>query len=444
MRDTPSSVDPEATLRKVARRLVPFLVACFFAAYLDRVNLGFAALTMNRDLELSPTAYGWGAGVFFLGYSLFEAPSNYILHHVGARRWIARIMISWGLVSAAMAFVWNETSFVALRFLLGVAEAGFAPGAILYLTYWIPLERRARLLGAFLIAVPLSTAVGAPISGLILEWADGALGLKGWQWLFVLEALPTLALGAAAAFYLTDRPRDAGWLGAGEREWLARRIESEAAALGEDDHAIWPALTDLRTFVLGLAYFGVVLSLYGLGMWLPQIAAAFGLGPIAAGFATSAPFLCGAVAMTLWSRRSDRLQERVRHTALGAAAGGLGLLLAAASSGHGGHDGGHAALSLLALCIAAGGTLAAMPPFWALCTDEVRGTRAALTIALVNSIGNLAGLVGPYLVGWIRESTGDFRFALLALASGPFACVAIVLCLGRSRAPATANGVHRM
>lgn len=428
---TGGEVDAEATLRKVARRLIPFLVACFFAAYLDRVNLGFAALTMNADLGLSPTAYGWGAGVFFLGYSLFEAPSNYVLHRAGARRWIARIMVSWGVVSALMAFVWNETSFVALRFLLGVAEAGFAPGAILYLTYWIPLARRARVLGAFLIAVPLSTVVGAPVSGVILEWCGGVAGLKGWQWLFILEAAPAIALGVAAYFYLTDKPRHAAWLAPQEREWLAARIEAEAAALGSDDHAIWPALSDARTMALGLAYFGVVLSLYGLGMWLPQIAAGFGLGPIGAGLATAAPFLCGAVAMVLWSRRSDRLNERVRHTALAASAAGVGLSLAAWSQSP--------AFALLFLCVAASGTLASMPPFWAFCTDAVQGTRAALSIAIVNSIGNLAGLAGPYLVGLIKQSTGEFSYALLALAAGPFACSAVILALGRRDKSTIAN-----
>lgn len=414
------AIDSAATMRKVARRLIPFLVACFFCAYLDRVNLGFAALTMNRDLGFSPTVYGWGAGVFFFGYALFEAPSNYVLHRVGARLWIARIMLSWGVVSALMAAVWNEASFIALRFLLGVAEAGFAPGAILYLTYWIPAEQRARALGAFLFAVPLSTAVGAPLSGLALELMDGALGLRGWQWLFILEALPTLALGAVAFFYLTDKPRDAKWLSRREREWLAARIEREdAARRAPDDHAVWPALRDPRTLALGLAYFGIVLSLYGLGMWLPQIVSAFGLAPIGAGFVTAIPFACGAAAMILWSRRSDRRDERIRHTALAAFVAAAGLAVAAWRR--------EPLPAMIALSVAASGTLAAMPPFWTLATASVAGTRAAIAIALVNSIGNLAGFFGPYLVGWIKETTGEFSLALLALAAGPLVCALVTL-----------------
>jgi ACS family tartrate transporter-like MFS transporter len=414
--------DAEATLTKVSRRLIPFLVACFFAAYLDRVNLGFAALTMNRDLNFSPIVFGWGAGVFFIGYALFEVPSNYVLHRVGARRWIARIMISWGVVSALMALVWNETSFLALRLLLGVAEAGFAPGVLLYLTYWIPRARRGRVFGAFLVAVPLSTAIGAPISGAVLVLMDGVAGLAGWQWLFILEAAPAVALGAAAYVYLTDRPKDAHWLAPAERDWLQAQIEREEAEEPPGGHAIWPALRDPRTLALGAAYFGVVLSLYGLGMWLPQIAQTFGHGPVGVGFITAIPFLCGAVAMVAWGAHSDKTGECVRHTAIAAIAAAGGLAASAYCEG--------LTASVIALSVAAAGTLAAMPTFWSLATARLSGTRAAVGIALINSIGNLAGFLGPYLVGWIKQTTGEFSLALLALAAGPLFCAALMLRLG--------------
>jgi ACS family tartrate transporter-like MFS transporter len=290
-----TDIDADRTIAKVTRRLIPFLIACFFVAYLDRVNIGFAALTMNKELGLSPQTFGWGAGVFFIGYCLFEAPSNYILHRVGARRWIARIMISWGVVSGLMALIWDETSFVSLRLLLGVAEAGFAPGVILYLTYWIPAERRALSLGAFLMAVPLSSAFGAPLSSLVLTTMDGVANLSGWRWLFILEAAPSIILGAVALFYLTDRPKDASWLEPVERHWLQARLDSEQQTL--EDPSPWSMLRHPRVIVLGLAYFGVVSSLYGLGFWLPQIVDAFGYGVLASGFIVSIPYACGALAM---------------------------------------------------------------------------------------------------------------------------------------------------
>ena len=422
-------VDANQTVSKVARRLVPFLVACFFAAYLDRVNVGFAALSMNADLGFSSEIFGFGAGIFFIGYSLFEAPSNFILHRVGARRWIARIMVSWGLVSALMAFVWDSASFLALRFLLGVAEAGFAPGAILYLTYWIPLERRARILGAFLLAVPLSSAVGAPLSSLALAAMDGVAGLKGWQWLFLLEAIPSMLLGIVAFFYLTDKPKDADWLTPAERTWLQARLDGEQAANNAShDEAFWRTLRHPRVLALGVAYFGVVSSLYGVGFWLPQIVHGFGYGVIESGFVTAIPYVCAAIAMVVWSRHSDRKGERFWHTALPALAAAMGL----AASGYAGSP----TTAMLSLSVAATGTLAAMPPFWTLPTAFLSGLGAAVGIALVNSIGNLAGFFGPYLVGWIKTGTGDFSSALTALAIGPILCAVIVL---RLRGPSPAS-----
>lgn len=420
-------VDPNATLARVTRRLIPFLALCYCAAYLDRVNLSFAAATMNRDLHFSPAVYGWGAGVFFIGYALLETPSNYILHRVGARLWIARIMVSWGIVSASMAFVRDETSFYALRFLLGAAEAGFMPGVILYLTYWFPQAQRARILAAFLFAVPLATVIGAPLSGAVLSSMEGLGGYRGWQWLFILEAVPALALGVVTWFYLTDRPASAHWLSPVERCWLVAQLASETDAGGEraEAHEFLPALRDTRALGLGVAYFGVVLALYGLSMWLPQIVEGYGLDVVAAGLVTATPFMLGAVAMLLWGRRSDRRGERRWHTAAAACLAAAGLLAAAAA--------GSLATAIAAISVAAVGVFAALPPFWAIVTGAFQGARAAIVIALVNAIGNLAGFFGPHLVGWIKEATGGYSPALLALAAGPLVCAALIVYLGRDR-----------
>ncbi|HEX7800530.1 MAG TPA: MFS transporter, partial [Asticcacaulis sp.] len=388
--------------------------------YLDRVNVGFAALTMNDELGLSPTVYGWGAGVFFFGYCLLEAPSNHILERVGARRWIARIMVSWGIVSAMMGLVWNETSFLVLRFLLGAAEAGFSPGVILFLTYWVPARYRARSVGLFLLALPLATAVGAPLSGLLLSTMDGVGGASAWRWLFFIEAAPAILLGVAAYFYLTDKPQEARWLAPQERALLTRVLDQEKSSRkAAGAHPLWRMLGDPWVIRLGVIYFGVVAALYGLGFWLPQIVSAFGYGPLGAGLLTAIPYACGGVAMALWSRRSDKNGERVYHSAAAAllAAGGL-----AASAFF------NAPIpSILALTAASVGTLAAMPPFWTLPTAFLCAEVAAVGIALVNSIGNLAGFFGPYLVGWIKETSNDFSYALLALSAAPlFSAVLLV------------------
>jgi ACS family tartrate transporter-like MFS transporter len=321
-------IDADRTIAKVTRRLVPFLIVCFFAAYLDGVNIGFAARTMDKELGFSPQTFGWGAGVFFIGYCLFEAPSNFILHRAGAGRWIARIMVSWGVVSGMMALVRGETSFFSLRLLLGVAEAGFAPGVILYLTYWVPAERRALSLGAFLMAVPLSSAFGAPLSSLVLSTMDGVANLSGWRWLFIVEAAPSIVLGVIALFYLTNRPKDARWLEPAERTWLQARLDAELAPL-EDPLDPWSMLRHPRVILLGLAYFGVVLSLYGLGFWLPQMVETYGYGVVATGFIVSIPYVCGALAMMAWSQSSDRSGERHFHTAFAALLATSGLAVSA-------------------------------------------------------------------------------------------------------------------
>src|SRR6195952_5457649 len=288
-----------STIRAISWRLIPFLVLAYFLAYLDRVNLGFAALTMNAEFKFSPTVFSWVAGIFFFGYFLFEVPSNLALEKFGASRWIARIMVTWGVISALMATITGVWSFYGLRFLLGLAEAGFFPGIILYLTYWYPAEYRARFLAAFAIAVPVSTVIGAPISGMLLG-LDGVMGLKGWQWLFLIEGIPSVLLGIVTWFYLTDRPAKANWLTAEQKAWLASKLEAEIAAKQATKHlTLGQALSSPKVITLSLIYFGFVAALYGMQFWLPQIVKAFGFSNLQTGFVTAVPSLLGTIWITL-------------------------------------------------------------------------------------------------------------------------------------------------
>jgi ACS family tartrate transporter-like MFS transporter len=411
-----------AVMAKVTRRLIPFLVACYLTAYLDRVNISFAALSMNADLGLSAALFGWGAGIFFIGYALFEVPSNYILHRVGARRWIARIMVSFGILSGAMAAAFNPASFLVLRGLLGIAEAGFFPGILLYLSYWIPAAYRARSLAAFLLAVPVATVIGAPLSGLLLASMDGMLGLAGWRWLFIVEALPSIILGILAFIHLTDRPGAADWLTPKERAWLEARMAREQASFGQDRAEIfWLGMRDPRVILLSLAYFGIVCAHYGLGLWLPQIVHGFGFGPIATGFFTAIPYAIGGIAMILWSRSCDRTGERHKYAALAAVLAAFGLATAAWLT--------EPPAILLALTLATAGSLAAMPAFWTLPMAFLSQAAAAAGIALINAIGNLAGFFGPLIIGMVKQASGEFSFAMLALAAGPAAAAILILAL---------------
>ncbi len=398
----------DALSGKVARRLLPFLMLCYFFAYLDRVNVGFAALTMNRDIGLSATAYGLGAGLFFLGYVAFEVPSNLILERVGARIWIARIMVTWSLVSASTAFVVGEASFSLVRVLLGLAEAGFFPGIILYLTYWFPAAQRAGIVGTFMMAVPLSAAIGAPLSVLVLSLTDGWLGLAGWQWLYLLEAFPSLLLGVATLFVLTDRPETAGWLTAGERETLVARMAADRHARPDRTAHLGRALRDPRVLGLGLVYFGLSTGLYAVGLWLPQIVSAFGFTTLGTGFVTAVPYLVSAVGMVAWTRRSDRTGERTRHVALPTIGAGLALLVASRTDAP--------FPTILALSAAALGIFSALPTFWTLPTRLLTGSAAAGGIALINALGSLGGFAGPAMMGWIRDATGHFSHALATVA----------------------------
>jgi len=400
-----------STIRAISWRLIPFLVLAYFLSYLDRVNLGFAALTMNKELNFSPTVFSWGAGIFFIGYFLFEVPSNLALEKFGASRWIARIMITWGIISALMAVVSGVWSFYGVRFLLGVAEAGFFPGIILYLTYWYPAQYRARFLAAFAVAVPVSTVIGAPVSGLLLG-LDGAMGLQGWQWLFIIEGVPSVLLGIVTWFYLTDRPAKADWLSAEQKAWLAAKLDSEVAAKQAATHlTLGQALSSPKVIALSLVYFGFVAALYGMQFWLPTIVKAFGFSNAQTGFVITVPYLFGTVAMILWARHSDATRERVMHVGAPLLLTGVALSLCGYVT--------DPMTTMVVLTVAAIGVFCTFGVFWTLPTAWLSGTAAAGAIALINSIGNLAGFVGPYLIGWVKETTGSTSTGLFVLAVLP-------------------------
>jgi MFS transporter, ACS family, tartrate transporter len=418
------NVHPQQVMGKVARHLVPFLIFCYFLAYLDRVNIGFAALTMNKDLGLSASAFGFAASIFFIGYFVFEVPSNLLLEKYGARIWIARIMISWGILSTAMAFVWNDTSFCVLRFIFGIAEAGFFPGIILYLTYWFPAEMRARMVGAFMVAVPGSAVIGSPLSTWILDaFVSEPLGLKGWQWLFIIQGLPTIITGILVLKWLTDSPEKAAWLTPEERTWLANRMAAERATKEAVHHfTVKEALTHPRILALSVVYFGAVIGLYGLSLWLPTIIKNFGVSIMQTGILGSLPALAGAIGMVLWTRHSDATSERKWHMVIPCVIGAIGLIMAGIVESP--------TTSFLLLIVAGLGIYTSLPSFWPLPTAMLTGSAAAGGIALVNSIGNLGGFVGPYVVGLVKDLTGGFAGGLYLLAAFLLLAAVIVIVLG--------------
>lgn len=410
---------------KVRWRLVPFLIACYFAAYLDRVNIGFAALTMNEDIGIGPEAFGFTAGIFFLGYCLFEVPSNVLLARFGARVWIGRIMVTWGLISMSMALVTDATQLMILRFLLGVAEAGFFPGIIFYLTRWIPTAQRAGVVSSFMMAIPLSNLFGAPLSGWILDSFHDVGGLAGWQWLFILEALPSIALGIVAFWYLTDAPSDARWLSPPEREALQRVIAEEAAAReATRKYTLKEALTDRRILALAVVCFGIGTGLYGLGFWLPQIVKQLDLTNTQTGIVSAVPYLIGAVGMYLWGLHSDRTRERVWHVAGPSLLCGLVLILGAFSASP--------VMTMVVLTIAGMCIFSSLPVFWTLPTAMLTGTAAAGGIALINSVGNSGGLIGPYLIGLMKGQGLDSHVAIASLSLFMIASALLVLRLGHA------------
>lgn len=428
------------TMRRVAWRLVPFLCVLYTVAFIDRINVGFAALTMSRDLGLTPTMFGFGAGLFFLAYFLFEVPSNLILDRVGARRWIARVMITWGLISMGFAFITSANQFYALRFLLGIAEAGFFPGVILYLTYWFPKRWRGSVTAGFVVAIPIASAIAAPVSGYLLAM-DGILGFRGWQWMFILEAAPAIVLGFVCLFYLTDRPEAATWLAPEQRAWLVAAMAAERGA--EPSHglrAIVATLVSWPVLRLALVYFGLTTGLYGIELWLPQIVKGFGLTNIEVGFVSAIPYLLAIATMGLWARHSDRTGERFGHVALACLVGCAGLVVAGLV-----HTVAIPAVVFLSIAIA--GVMAARPPFWQLPPEFLSGAKLAGGIAAINAIGNLGGFVGPSLIGWARDLTGSFTAGLMISAATLAVSALFTLSLMRSPraapAPAAAPTIAR-
>ncbi|MEH2321753.1 MFS transporter [Nostoc sp.] len=398
-------------LNKVTRRLIPLLLVLYIIAYLDRVNVGFAALQMNHDLGFSSTIYGFGSGIFFLGYFLFEIPSNLILERIGARVWIARIAITWGVIAAGMMFVKSPFSFYLLRFVLGIAEAGFFPGIILYLTYWFPTIQRAKTVALFMTATAIAGIVGGPLSGLLLTM-HGIAGLAGWQWLFIVEGLPAIVMGFVALSYLCERPEQAEWLEVEERLWLQERLQLESEhKQRHNSYTLLQALVNPKVWLLSLIYFTLVIGLYGISFWLPQIIKGFsGLSDLWVGFLSVIPYLVGGIGMVFVGSHSDQTRERRAHVAIPAFIGAFGLVLSAYS---------HQPVTALAsLSLAALGIWGALGPFWALPTSFLSGTAAAGSLALINSVGNLGGFVAPYVIGLIKDATNSFTGGLLVMAAG--------------------------
>ena len=390
----------------------------YVVSFLDRVNVGFAALTMNADIGLSASAFGLGAGIFFIGYFLFEVPSNLILQRVGARIWIARILVTWGLISIAMAAVRGPASFYAARFTLGLAEAGFFPGMILYLTYWFPDAVRGRIIGWFMLAIPISNVIGAPLSTLLLD--HPLFGLAGWQTMFVVEGVPAVLLGFVVLAWLPDRPATATWLTPDERaalEQLATRTTPAASRLMD-------GLASGRVWLLALVYFGLVIGLYGLGFWAPQIIRSLGTSSnTEVGLLSAVPYLVAGICMVFWGRHSDASGERRWHVFVPACIGAAGFAVSAMVT--------NPVISLAALTAGAIGIYGAMPVFWTLPTAMLGGTAAAGGIALVNSLGNLGGYLGPFAIGWLKDATGGYAAGLLVLAVGMASAGVLVLMLGK-------------
>ena len=415
------------TVRRVAWRLMPLLMLGYFCAYLDRVNVGFAGLTMNKALGFSAAVFGFGAGVFFVGYFLAEIPSNLILARVGARRWIARILLTWGIISGLTAFVWNDWSFYGVRFLLGLAEAGFYPGIVLYLTWWFPSYYRSRMMGIFQSASVISLIVGPPVSAWLLTM-HGFLGLQGWQWLFLVEAVPPLIMCFVTWIWLTDHPRDAHWLRPEQREWLQRRLDSETAQReAVHRYELKEALANPRVWLLTLVYFGQNVSNYGLLMFLPQIVKSFGISTQMTGIVSAVPFVFAAGAMIYWGFRSDRSGNRAMYVAAACAlcAAGLAACIFIGTN--------HPVWMMVALILGVMGQQSIAPTFWPLPTAMLSGIAAAGGIALINAVGNLGGFVGPYMFGLVKDYTGSNLIGLLALAAAPVMSTIVLLALGHDR-----------
>jgi D-galactonate transporter len=408
----PTAVDQQrenAVFRKVVLRIVPFLMLCYVVSYLDRVNVGFAKLQMSSDLGFSEAAFGLGAGLFFIGYFIFEVPSNVLLQKVGAKIWIARIMITWGLVSGAFMFVNSEATFYILRFLLGVAEAGFYPGVILYCTYWFPSQRRAKVIAMFMSAIPVAGIFGNPLSGWIMNTFDGLSGLEGWQWMFVIEAIPALIIGVVTLFYLDNSVRSATWLDESEKQVIERAIREDSAHK-ENHGPVWAAFKDPKVWLMCGIYFCFVMGQYALTFWMPTFVKSTGIdNALTIGVLSAIPYVVALVAMNAFGSSADKRRERRWHLVIPALLGTVGFCFTALWSGS-------TVLSLVALSVAAAGVLTCAPLFWSLPTSFLGGAAAAAGIAVINSVGNLAGFVSPYMIGSIKDATGSIHLPMYVLA----------------------------
>lgn len=408
------------TIKRIYWRLMPFLILCYIVAFLDRVNVGFAALHMNGDLGFTAYIYGFGAGIFSIGYFFFEVPSNLALNKFGARIWIPRIMITWGIISAGFAFVYNDTSFYVMRFLLGAAEAGFFPGIVFYLSKWFPSRKLGKATAIFVLGLPVSVLVGAPFSTLLLETMGGIAGFKNWQWMFLIEGGMAVVVGIAAYFVLTKGPEDAHWLTDAQRNWLVQTLAAERAAKEQvKSYGVMETLVNGKVLILAFAIFCNIGALFGVTLWMPQIIKGFGgLTNTQAGLLTAVPYFCAGVAMVINGSHSDKTGERRFHTLIPACVGGIGLAVAGFTQSP--------ITGMIAICIGAAGILASNILFWPLPSMFLTGAAAAAGIGLVNSVGNLGGFVGPYINGWAKDYFGDYSASMCVLG-GMIALYGIII-----------------
>lgn len=423
---TPDVASDDAVMKKMAWRILPFLMLLYFVAFVDRVNIAFASLQMNADVGISSVAYGIGASMFFVSYFIFEVPSNYVLSKVGPRIWIARIMVTWGVVSFAMVFVSGEKSFYLLRFLLGVAEAGFFPGVLVYLSRWFTAGFRGRVTSIFIVAIPLSGLIGSPISGLILDGMNGVSGMRGWQWMFVIEAVPAILLGIGCLWWLSDKPADVAWLTSDEKTRMQDLLDAECKALeAEKKYPLSAAFVNTGVLLLASTLFCIVFGATGIAFFLPQIIKSFGYSNTAVGFLSAVPYLAGVLAMIGWARHSDVRRERVGHLYAATFLGCFGFVAVAVLLPL------HWA-AMIGLCLAAMGVYGSNALLWTLPSELLTGTTAAVAVGVINSIANLSGIVAPSLLGWARQTTGSFAAPAFIFAGFLLLGTVLAYCFGRT------------
>ena len=418
--------EEKALIRKMAWKVLPFLLVAYLICIIDRLNVGLAALTMNAELGFTATVYGWGAGLFFVGYFIGEVPSNLILAKVGARLWFARIMLTWGIFAIAMGFISGNVSFFVIRFLLGVAEAGFFPGVIYYLTLWFPAQYRGRIFGLFLIISPLNNTIAAPIGGLILKYSNGLMGYPGWRWLFILEGVPTMLMTYLCLRLVIDGPDKASWLTDAEKAHLRTKLQQEAESRTETKHlSLWQTLGHPRVLLFAVVYTALAIGIYGLSLWMPQLIKGMGVSDsFHIGLIMAIPYLIATICMVLWSRHSDKTGERVYHCSGALALAAIGMVSSAFIDSP--------VLAMAALTVAAIGMYCSQPVFWAMPTSYLTGVAAAGGIAFINSVGNLGGFVGPFMVGWLKDNVGGFQAGLIFLGACLLTGSIVALIVGRN------------